>query len=173
MKLKQKVNMILFMDSDVIIKKNCPDLFEYIPADHIGTIYEDKGSREKDRYNRIKKIQLERGDIGWRAGYINTGVFLLPKEYSYILECRENLWLDFGFDDVELGYRMQCDNIPVYELPFQFNHMSMHSEEWNNKASRFDSYIIHYAGNGFIRNLDRTLQIKQDYELLKRYGEVV
>jgi len=35
----------------------------------------------------------------------------------------------------------------IYELSYKFNHMSMFSEKWNGRASRFDSYMLHYAGN--------------------------
>src|SRR5579872_7340493 len=36
---------ILNLDSDLLINKNCPDLFSVVLPDCIGTIYEDVGSR--------------------------------------------------------------------------------------------------------------------------------
>ena len=52
----------------------------------------------------------------------------------------------------------------------KWNHMTMFSEPWNGNASRFDSNIIHYAGNGIFENkhISRLNQIKEDLNFL--YG---
>ena len=64
---------ILSLDTDILILRSCLNIFEVVPEEKIGTIFEDKGSRQKDRRKRIKKIQTEKEDIGWTEGYINTG----------------------------------------------------------------------------------------------------
>jgi lipopolysaccharide biosynthesis glycosyltransferase len=169
--LFEEYDRILCIDSDVLIKKDCPDLFGIVPQHLIASIYEDKGSRKEDRRNRIKKIQREREDVGWRKGYINSGVIIFSSLHRDIFK-KENLYLDLGYDDVLLKYRMHKNGYEVFELPYKFNHMSMFSEEWNGYASRFDSYIIHYAGNGFYPQIDRTEQIRQDYLVLNKYGNI-
>jgi len=166
--LFKEYDRILCLDSDILILKSCPDIFNLVPVHQIASIYEDKGSRKKDRRNRIWKIQNERKDVGWREGYINSGVILFSRMHRDIFK-KENLYLSLGYDDVLLGYRIHKNNYTIYELPYKFNHMSMFSEEWNN-ASKFESCIIHYAGNGFYRQIDRTEQIRQDYLILKKYG---
>jgi len=62
-------------------------------------------------------------------------------------------------------------------LPYLFNHQRVFSEKWNGSPSRFDSYIIHYAGEGLRDKRDvfgkkiktRAQQIKSDY--FRIYGK--
>jgi lipopolysaccharide biosynthesis glycosyltransferase len=167
---------ILVLDSDLIIKKDCPILFDVVPDDCIGTIFEDRGSRLKFRRQDIINIQNKCGDVGWSEGYINTGVFVVSRCHKDMFILYEDRLPDGDkreCDDIYLGYAIRKLKYKIYELPFQFNHMSMFSEEWNNKASRFDSYIIHYAGIGFVLNMPRHKQIEQDYTLLKRFNLVI
>jgi len=163
---------ILQIDTDTIIMKRCPDIFKLVPEDMIGTIYEDVGSRKNHRQDLIKKIQSERVDVNWTSGYINTGVFVLSKEHKEILNPNGKLWKGFGFDDVEIAYRIHKLGFEIFELDFKFNHMSMFSEQWNSFHSRFDSNLIHYAGNGFSNIIDRFKLMKSDYNILKRYNMI-
>jgi len=172
--LFEEYDRIMSIDSDILILNKCPNLFEMVPENKIGTIFEDVGTRKEQRQDVIKQIQSLRKDIGWKSGYINTGVALFSRDHRCIFDLDpNNLWLEPGFDDVELRYQSIVNNIEIYELPFQFNHMTMFSEKWNEYASRIDSFIIHYAGVGlFSRHNSRLDQIKSDYVLLKKYNMV-
>jgi SAM-dependent methyltransferase len=145
--LLEKYERVLVIDSDIVIMPGCPNPFEIVPVDKIGSIYEDIGSRHEHRGHVIQDIQRKFGDVGWRDGYINTGFFVVSRVHRDIFQRIDNqLWTAFGYDDALIGYNIHKFNHEVHELPFQFNHMSMFSEPWNNSASRFDSWIIHYAG---------------------------
>ena len=166
---------ILHIDADVLITKDCPNLFEIVPQDHIGTIFEDKGSRLENRRRLIRCVQDVFGDVGWTEGYINTGVFLVSRQHEdifagmptvqegvdtsqmptdlepgHVVEHFDNgwYWVGHGWDDVHLGYMIRKRGHPIHKLPYWFNHMSMFSEPWNGSADRFKSFIIHYAGQG-------------------------
>ena len=167
-----KYDSILMVDSDILITNSCPNIFEYVDDETVGTIYEDKGSRKLHRRNLIQKVQEERAEVGWTKGYVNTGFILFPKTVKEIFNLDQNkVWMDFGQDDIELGYQMHKYAFNIQELSFKFNHMTMFSEDWNNNASRFDSYVIHYAGSGlFAPCINRTELIKQDNNLLKKYN---
>lgn len=168
-KLLKKYDRILVLDCDILIKENCPDLFAIVPEDKIGSVFEDKGSRLKDRRNRIEKVQEKFGDIGWKEGYINTGVAMFSKCHRDLFKKRE-LWMNLGFDDVYLGYHLKKLGYEVYELPFQFNHMRMFSEPWNGNPDRFNSYIIHYAG--FLNRASKQLkEIQNDLYFLALFPE--
>lgn len=165
--LFDKYDRILSLDTDILIMPNCPNIFDVVPEDSIGTVLEDKGSRLQHRRQIILEAQKQFGDCNWREGYVNTGVFVVSKCHKELFSIQEkNMWHGFGEDDVTLGYQINKLNLKLFELPFQYNHMSMFSENWNNYASRFDSYIIHYAGNGFYPQVSRVEQMKQDWELI-------
>lgn len=176
--LLDEYDRVLHLDSDVLINKTCPNIFEIVPFDKIGTIYEDKGSRIANRYERIELIQKKFGDVGWKSGYINSGCLLTSRIHKNIFQkINGQYYTELGYNDALEGYNIHKNHFEVYELPFQFNHMTMFSEEWNGFANRFDSYIIHYAGRGIFDKKDifkkkiktRVQQIKSDY--LRFYGE--
>ena len=164
--LYENYDQILSLDSDVLLSPNCPNLFEIIPFDSVGTVYEDKGSRATDRRARMAKAQVKYGDVGWRKGYINTGVFLTSKVHRDIFtKINDEYYNDRGYDDVHLGYQINKMGFKVHEWDYKFNHMTMFSEGWNGSPSRFDSHIIHYAGVGvFEKGQNRISQMKRDYK---------
>lgn len=152
--LFKKYDRILVLDCDILIRKDCPDLFDCVPENEIGTVLEDKGSRLENRRQRIKQVQDKFGDIGWKQGYINTGVALFSKKHRNLFQKR-NLWLNNGYDDVYLGYWIHKLGYKIFKLPYKLNHMRLFSEQWNGSPSKFDSWIIHEAGGG----LDKSQQI--------------
>jgi len=163
--LLEEYDRVLSIDSDVVINKTCPDIFKETPEDCIGTIFEDKGSRAAARHSRISKIQGVYGDVGWRTGYINTGVFVVSKNHKNIFNSiNDSFWLGEGEDDVHIGFNIHKLNLKIHELSFKWNHMTMFSEGWNNCADRFSSFIIHYAGQGKFNQNSRLSQIKFDKE---------
>jgi len=161
--LFESYDRILSLDSDIIINRNCPNIFEEVPIDCIGTVFEDRGTRRLARYKRILSIQDKHGDVGWRDGYINTGVFLSSKQHRNIYtSINGDYWLGEGEDDVHIGYKIRKEGYKIKELDYRWNHMTMFSEGWNNYRDRFDSYIIHYAGSGKFDEKDRMSQIMSD-----------
>jgi len=164
---------IIVMDSDILITKDCPNLFDFVDYNEIGTVYEDVGTRRNDRRNRIAKIQSQRIDVGWREGYINTGVFVCSNIHRDLFKVEDpsKLWLDLGYDDVELGYRLNKMQIEVQELSPNFNFMSLFTNLSPN-MTKSCANIIHYAGNGFNQWFSKSEQIKHDYLLMKKYNMV-
>lgn len=163
---------VLCLDADMIINKDCPNIFELVPEDMIGSIYEDKGSRKPDRIEKISVIQRTWGDVGWKENYTNAGTFLVSKMHKNIfLPVHGTYWTAWGSADLHLSYNIHKYNFKVFELEYKWNHMTMFSEPWNNHADRFKSYIIHYAGGGIFeegRFRNRLDQIRSDYNQI--YG---
>lgn len=173
--LFKQYDRLLSIDSDVLVTNFAPNIFNVVPKTHIGTIYEDKGSRKKNRRMNIKIIQRQWEEIGWETGYINTGFFLLSREHEDVLNSyKGEYWMDWSADDLHIGFMIKKYDHLVYELGFEWNHMTMFSEDWNNNANRFSSYIIHYAGRGvFDKGVEnKTQQIKKDYETRKNMFDV-
>jgi hypothetical protein len=174
--LHKDYDRILHIDSDILLAPDCPDIFKQVPYESIGTIYEDKGSRQSARRSCIMQAQHKWGDIGWKNGYMDSAFFLTSKCHSNIYETiNGEYWTGFGFDDIHMGYLINKYGHNVQELSYKWNHMTMFSEPWNNNASRFKSYAIHYAGSGIFEagvgskleqmKLDKKrLDIKAKYE---------
>ena len=169
--LHEEYDRILLLDTDLLLLPDCPNIFEIVDYDKIGTVLEDRGSRRGDRLHRMMAIQQQHGDIGWRNKYINNGVFLSSKCHKDIYETFDgSYWLGSGQDDVHMGYKIHKLGFEYHDLGYKFNHMTMFSERWNNSPDRFASHIIHYAGVGIFdseatSDLD---QMRRDYA--KIYG---
>ncbi|TES92948.1 MAG: hypothetical protein E3J87_03435 [Candidatus Cloacimonadota bacterium] len=170
--LFEKYDRIANIDSDTIINKNCPNLFEIVPNGKFGVIFEDKGTRLENRRRRILGIQRAWGDIGWRTGYINTGVSIISQSHREIFKkFKGQYWEGRGYTDVHFGYQLHRLDLEIFELDWHFNHMCMFSERWNESASRFDSYILHYAGKARFPdkgNRSKVRMIRDDIERI--YG---
>lgn len=176
-KLLDEYDRIICLDSDILIKNSCPNLFDEVPYECVGTNLEDKGTRAGERRRRISASNKIFGDIGWTESYINTGVFVVSKPHKIIFEkidgqYAEHADFDGGFDDVHLGYLIHKNGIGIHELSYKFNHMTMYSEPWNGNPDRFDSHIIHYAGAGMFDAPSRIEQIKRDRKRLEEMNEL-
>jgi lipopolysaccharide biosynthesis glycosyltransferase len=167
--LLDEYDRILILDTDILISPRCPDLFKMIDRKMVGTIFEDVGSRKNDRLTRIQHAQQQWGDIGWKEHYINTGVFMVSALHKNLFAPGE-YWMNLGYDDVTIGYRIHQYGFHVGELDYRFNHMSMFSEPWNDSANRFNSFIIHYAGRGVFDPVysNKTEQMMADFNELYR-----
>ncbi len=153
---------VLMLDADTLINKNCPDLFKIVPEEQIGSVFEDKGTRKLLRKKWIKDVQQEWGDVGWKNGYTNMGVYLVSKTHKNIFSSvNGEYWVRNGSENVHVGYQTHKYGFIIFELSYKFNHMRAFSEPWNYCANKFNSYIIHYAG---IKNF-LTL-FKSDYNYL-------
>jgi len=167
--LHDEYDRILHLDTDLLLNPNCPNIFDAVEYNNIGTVLEDVGSRKPDRHHRIFAAQQQIGDIGRKEEYINTGVFVTSKCHKEIYQTiDEQYWLGSGQDDVHLGYLIKKNGFNVQNLGYRFNHMTMFSEAWNGMPNRFHSHIIHYAGSGiFEANASNaTEQMKLDYKKL-------
>ena len=168
--LHEHYDRILHFDSDILLTPDCPNLFEHIPYDSIGTVYEDVGTRQGSRVQCMANAQNKFGNIGWNSGYINTGVFMTSKCHKDIFQkINGEYFTDWGTDDVHIGYQIKRLGYKVKPLHYKFNHMTMFSEGWNGSPDRFDSHIIHYAGRGIFDEgaaTDKLHQAQLDYKRL-------
>jgi len=175
--LLETYDRIFYLDSDIIINKTCPNVFDSVPYDTIGLVFEDKGSRLVDRRTRIVHIKnIYGGNENWVSGYFNGGMFVVSRPHKEIFtRINGKIWgEDFkvaGAIQAHLGYQFMKQGHKYVDLGYKFNHMSMFSEPWNGSASRFESYILHYAGGGKFpdRGSRSRVQLMKD-DIVKIYG---
>jgi len=167
MGILKQYDRVLMIDTDVIINPSCPDIFEVVPYEKMGSIYEDKGSRRSTRLMLIDNIQKHWGDVGWRTGYTNAGVFVLSDIHRDVFTPHNGqYWTAWGSGDLHMSYMAHKLGFEIQELDFEWNHMTMFSETWNGNADRFDSFVIHYAGKGIFDKgcPSRIAQMRADAE---------
>ena len=176
--LLDEYDRIFQIDTDIIINKTCPNIFEVVPYDTMGLVFEDKGSRLENRRARIEHIKnIYGGNESWVSGYFNSAVFVVSRPHREIFtKINGKFWgEDFkvrGADQTHYSYQLMKQGHKYIDLGYKWNHMSMFSESWNGNPSRFDSHIIHYAGGARFpdkRDRSRTQLIIDDIK--KIYGE--
>lgn len=175
--LLDKYERIFYIDADIIITKSCPNIFDAVPYDTIGLVFEDKGSRLKDRRARIAHVKsFFGGNEGWNAGYFNAGMFIVSRPHKELFtKINGMLWGDkfkvMGYEQGHLSYQLAKQGHKHVDLGYKWNHMSMFSESWNGSPSRFDSYIIHYAGNGKFPDIGERSRIQLIKDDVKKVYE--
>jgi len=172
--LFEKYDRILMLDTDMLINKNCPDLFKIVPEDHIGCVFEDVGTRTWNRRQQIVEVQEFFDYIGWTSGYMNEGIVMLSKQHKDIFFPHYGrYWNGAAGSQTHFMFNIQKLKFKIFELNYRWNHMTMFSEPWNESADRFKSHIIHYAGRGIFEphlGLSRIQQARKDYETI--YGKI-
>lgn len=144
---------VLYIDADILITPNAPDVFKTFPDDKLYLLEEGALT---DHSNSIDyMVKHFPNDLGnWGAEnevkhYYNAGVMLWSCTYSlsgyFDLSFLKNNFSKIPFhDQTYLSYLINRYQYPVEHLDKKFNYMNLFPAE-----GRFDAYFIHYAGWAF------------------------
>ena len=136
---------IIYLDTDLIIREDCPDLFKLVPEGMIGMYEEGKhvsriSSLTEASLAYEQKMKVKQID----ARYYNTGVMVLSKQHKSLFVPVEQKKLGM-YEQGYLNLKINNDKIKnIYELTYHFNRMEMIDSLTGE--NRLASYIIHYAG---------------------------
>ena len=144
-----KYERILYLDTDVIVREDCPNLFQIIPSNQLALFNElpFTSQRNQSLFEACKEygITLPR----WNGKYYNTGVMLIPRHFKQLFKKPEKEVFNFyeqGYFNAYIAkYLERAGNeYVIFELSYKFNRMTCMDQFTGEE--RFDSYIIHYAG---------------------------
>lgn len=140
--LLNEYKRIIYFDIDIIIRKDCPNLFEIVPENKLGMFNE---GRYVARYEFLEQASEYYGESlrKWNGKFYNSGVMVISRIHKQLFRMPK------GIDYVEtdqpyLNLRILNDKIEMFDLDFRFNRMDILDTICG--ISRLDSYIIHYAG---------------------------
>lgn len=148
---------ILYLDSDILVLPDAPNLFNIVPLDTFGACLMHKYT-DYHQY-AIHEIQNVLGNICWQADdnyygrmpYFNAGVMLISKFHQSILnpfDEKLSSWIKhdqhtyFMADQTYLNYKLNEIGASICDIHFKFNH----TNALDANTNRFRSYFIHYAG---------------------------
>lgn len=133
----------LFLDCDVIIRENCPDLFALVPETQIG-MHDDWPHLmgvEWLRAERKSVFDSQAIDGIYPEAAMNTGVVMVSRQHADIWtrprdpfptsHCAEQIWIEF-----------LASEYPVFKLPTEFNCQWWMGDFEQRKPS---SHVIHWA----------------------------
>ena len=142
---------ILYIDTDVLIRKNCPNIFDIVPETHLGIYNEAPFIPGCDYAIHRCAEACDAKEFKWNGKYYNTGVMVLSRRHRLLLRKPENEIFKV-YEQSYLNLVIQRMKPQIFEIDYKFNRMSCVDKV--NGKNRFESYIIHYAGvncflNGF------------------------
>jgi hypothetical protein len=146
--LLNKYERIIFIDTDIIIREDCPNLFDVVPADRLGAFNEAPFTLRS--YEMMLDIckKYEKQLPKWDGRYFNTGVMVISRHHKSIFKKPEKEIFSF-YEQSYLNMMIALENtsIIMYELPHHYNRMVCMDKFTGEE--RHASYMIHYAGYPF------------------------
>ena len=135
-----------WIDADIIIRKDAPDIFDLVPEDRLGIFNEGRFAPRSIAVHeamQVYKVELPDWD---RISYFNTGVMVISQDQRHLFNQPEGIVrqkYNFG-EQTYLNLRIQQRKVPVFELSHHFNRMSILDSITG--ISRLSSWFVHYAG---------------------------
>ena len=144
--LLDKYNRIIYFDTDLIIRDDCPNLFDIVSEDALGLFNEGKyESRFSNLQEALSKYQVQNND--WDGSYYNTGVMVVSQQHKNIF--REPMVIHelHLFDQSYINLLILNSKCLVHNLDYKFNRMNLMDRHNLIGEPRQASYVIHYAGS--------------------------
>jgi hypothetical protein len=139
--LKQ-YDRVLYVDTDIIVRSDSPNLFDIVPEDSIGMLNEAAFiDRKPHFFDFCRSVNYPLKD--WNGKYYNTGVMVLSKQHLDSLFENPPQEVNHFFEQSYLNLMTIYKNIKMYDLSFKFNRMTC--MEGVVGESRLASYFVHYA----------------------------
>lgn len=145
--LLNRYERIVYLDTDLIVRDDCPDLFEKVPQSYLGMFNEapftdGRASAMQDALNQYEETLPD-----WNGLYYNTGVIVISRGHKYLFKKPDREESSF-YEQGYLNIKIAKDSVWIHPLEYQFNRMTCMDSITGEE--RHASYIIHYAGHHYI-----------------------
>jgi hypothetical protein len=156
-------NRILFIDTDIIIREDCPNLFDIVPENKLG-IFNEAPFTDRSKELIIDCCKAYGKKLpSWNGKYYNSGVMVVSRNHRFLFQKPDLEYFSF-FEQTYLNLRIAEEvsggSLEIFELDYRFNRMCCVDRFLGEH--RCASYIIHYAG---FPSLSEALRlIKKDKE---------
>ncbi len=152
---------ILYVDADIIIHPNAPNVFDIVPDNLIGAVYDNPSNNKlhptESSLNEIQIFQSALGEIqSWTTEYINSGVMVVSKCHRNVFTNAESrTTIDAMYQDQTLiNWNIQNYGFQIYRLDSKFNAMGITGfpndlfKYGANQLPAIDAHFIHFAAAG-------------------------
>lgn len=154
--LLMKYDRIIFMDTDIIVRADCPNLFEVVPPEKVGIFMEGQFIPRRKMDLEMASRTYSTPILGikspedWKGEYYNSGVMVVSRCHRTIftppdfdkMRKVEGAW-DYG-EQGWINLQLINGSVPIHRLSHRFNRMSVMDEITGEH--RLMSFVIHYAG---------------------------
>jgi hypothetical protein len=146
---------VLYVDTDIIIRDDAPDIFALVPYDHLGML------EESDYYDRRLTVLRFMEHIGfdstvWNGKYYNAGLFVCSQVHRDLFVRPPTEWDHFR-DQTFFNTLIADRKAKVFSLPYRFNRVLGMDRVYGE--DRLDCYFLHYAGTGIVLSAEERLDL--------------
>lgn len=141
--LLNRYERILYLDTDLIVRDDCPNLFNVVPKDKLGMFNEAPFTDGRLISMRTACEQYDTALPKWNGKYYNTGVMVISRCHKYLFKKPGKEAFNF-YEQGYLNLQIAKSETPMFDLPYPFNRMTC--MDVLTGEERFASYIVHYAG---------------------------
>ncbi len=165
---------VCYIDSDVIIRPDSPDIFRAVPVDSVGACDEAEFVPERRTTFREFCLMMDCPITEEQAGtlpYFNTGVMVFSRCHKGVLIHTSRELRSF-YEQSYLNFLFHVTRATMYRLPYMYNRTYVVNQAFG--GDMLSGYFNHYAGFRDMFGVDRLyLVIKSDAERLIRWREDV
>lgn len=142
----KKYKRIIFLDTDILIRNDCPDLFMEVPKNRLGAFDEGEFAlRIPLLQEGAEKYGLSIGDQK-SISYYNSGVLVISRIHRNLFKPPDKfipIESDYG-EQTYLNLKIRESRTEVHKLSYRFNRMTL--MDVRTGEDRLACYILHYAG---------------------------
>jgi hypothetical protein len=134
---------ILFINENIIIRDDCPDLFNELPIDKVSMVLESKFRNSTNEFQKAILHYENYKNLNWKGEWYNTDVMMIPKTFRYIFK-NPHFFGEQNLPDEKyiINLRILEEKIKVNNLHYNFNRMHFMDEKLG--LVRHDGYLINY-----------------------------
>jgi hypothetical protein len=143
----ERFDRAIYVDCDLVVRAGAPSLFDIVPESDLGVVCENRfldRSASLDLMVAVYDVKREHGP--GTAPYFNSGVMVLSRCHYPLLRLPETgtLYEDPMFEQTYLNARVRALDIPLYDLPKEFNYIPQY--DGHVAADWRYGWLIHLAG---------------------------
>jgi lipopolysaccharide biosynthesis glycosyltransferase len=137
---------VLYLDCDLIVKPNTPNIFDLVPINAIGVINEACFNNYDQEIVGVKNAlgQLD----NWQEDYFNSGVIVVSKIHKPLFTFPQKIFPSPFYEQTYLNWQAHYLNYEIKYLPREFNYIFVNTPDLNLEIPE-SAYIVHFAGWGF------------------------
>jgi lipopolysaccharide biosynthesis glycosyltransferase len=164
--LLKTYDKVLYIDSDIIVSENAPNFFEkhnknrlYILDEYSQWLFNPlpETNYKIPLIHNMKSLISNFFNYEWKSlVYYNTGVMLFNKSHKKIFkEFNVLLWqnnpeLRTCYEQTYFNYIIDKLKIKIQSLNYDWNHMIINNNDWDNEKSYFKHYTNGIAKKKYI-----------------------
>ena len=151
---------ILFLDSDIVVHSQCPDLFNQVSEEKIGAVCEKLPYFRREEIFKEACLYYGATYPGHSQEWFNTGVMVLSRCHRHLFAAPQKIrtfparnmdgtlapprftWLDMPL----LNCLRIIHNVPLQDLGYSFNYMQCLTTTSNPPGRPEEAWIFHGTG---------------------------